>query len=58
VVKAIGDPQTLSQAVSFRGGLTDEVESLGGSVATERSPALTVSSVVEDVEPQYSQPAP
>ena len=58
VVIAIGDPQTLSQAVSFRGGLTDEVESLGGSVETEQSSALTVSSVVEDAEPQYSQPAP
>jgi uncharacterized protein YlxW (UPF0749 family) len=58
VIVAIGDPETLAQAVSFRGGLTDEVESVGGSVEVTQSSALTVSAVVDDAAPQYSQPAP
>jgi len=57
-IVAIGDPDTLAQAVSFRGGLTDEVESVGGSVEVAPSAALTVSAVVDDSAPQYSQPAP
>ena len=57
-IVAIGDPDTLAQAVSFRGGLTDEVESVGGSVEVAPSSALTVSAVVDDSAPQYSQPAP
>jgi uncharacterized protein YlxW (UPF0749 family) len=58
IIIAIGDPDTLAQAVSFRGGLTDEVESVGGSVDVATASALTVSAVVEDSTPQYSQPAP
>jgi uncharacterized protein YlxW (UPF0749 family) len=57
-IVAIGDPDTLAQAVSFRGGLSDEVESVGGSVHVTPSEALTVSAVVDDTSPQYSQPAP
>jgi len=57
-VVAIGDPDTLAQAVSFRGGLTDEVESVGGRVDVEPSSVLTVSAVVDETAPEYSQPAP
>ena len=58
VVVAIGDPQTLSQAVAFRGGLSDEVESLGGRVEVSASDAVTVSAVADVGPSQYSQPAP
>lgn len=57
-IVAIGDPDTLAQAVSFRGGLTDEVESVGGTVEVAPSSSLTVSAVVDETAPEYSQPAP
>ncbi len=54
---AIGDSDTLRAAVRFRGGLSDEVEALGGSVGTTTSEAVTVSAVAVPADPQYSQPA-
>lgn len=58
VVVAIGDSDTLAQAVRFRGGLTDEVEALGGSVSVTPSSAVTVFAVADERGPEYSQPAP
>lgn len=57
VVVAIGDPDTLAPAAQFRGGLTDEVEALGGSVQVVPSQAVTVTAVADERSPQYSQPA-
>lgn len=58
VIVAIGDPDTLAQAATFRGGLSDEVEALGGAVTVTPSQAVTVSAVADARSPQYSQPAP
>lgn len=57
VIEAIGSPQTLTQAVKFRGGLTDQVEALGGSVDVEERDQLKVTALAQPRDPEYAQPA-
>jgi len=56
VIEAIGDPHTMSEAVHFRGGLADRVESRGGTVAVEQRQRLTISALAEVSEPEYAHP--
>jgi uncharacterized protein YlxW (UPF0749 family) len=57
VIDAIGSAHTLQQAVTFRGGLTEQVENNGGKVNVQTSDAIKVSSLHNVKSPQYSQPA-
>jgi uncharacterized protein YlxW (UPF0749 family) len=57
VIDVIGSPQTLRQAVTFRGGLTDQVHGVGGQVTVVPSPKVRVTSLHKIVKPQYSRPA-
>ncbi|MGH3472311.1 MAG: DUF881 domain-containing protein [Nocardioidaceae bacterium] len=56
VIDAIGSPHTLSQAVVFPGGLSDQVESLGGTVDVQELDKVVVASLHKVKPPQYSQP--
>lgn len=57
VMEVIGDPDTLADAVTFRGGLADRVESRGGDVEVEKRRKLQVTALADQPEPQYAQPA-
>lgn len=57
VMEVIGDPETLADAVTFRGGLADRVESRGGEVGVERRREIQVTAVADAPEPQYARPA-
>ena len=58
VIDAIGSAPTLAVAVEFPGGLEDEVQALGGTVAVEEVDAVDVTSLAEERAPEYAQPAP
>lgn len=56
---ALGDPQTLSEATRFRGGLvaTIEGERVGGTARVEQFSDLRIDSVVEPPPLRYARPA-
>ncbi|MBA2560749.1 MAG: DUF881 domain-containing protein [Propionibacteriales bacterium] len=56
VIDVIGSPHTLSEAVTFPGGLADEIEQLGGKVAVTQSDSVNVASLHTIDPPEYSQP--
>lgn len=56
VIEVIGDPHTMSEAVHFRGGLADRVESRDGTVTVEQRQRLTISALAEVPEPEYARP--
>jgi uncharacterized protein YlxW (UPF0749 family) len=56
VIDAIGSSHTLGEAVVFPGGLSDEIEQLGGSVEVRQADRVEVGSLHTVDEPQYSQP--
>ncbi len=56
VLDVIGDPDTLVEAVEFPGGLTDEVEALGGTVAIAGSDELRVESVAPERPTTFAEP--
>jgi len=58
VIDAIGSPATLSVAVSFPGGLEDEVTALGGRVEIEQADAVDVTTLAEARTPEYAAPTP
>jgi len=58
LIEAIGSPRTLSVAVSFPGGLADEVEALGGSVFVAEADAIDITALSQQRAPEYAQPAP
>ncbi|GEO89083.1 hypothetical protein AFL01nite_14100 [Aeromicrobium flavum] len=57
VMEVIGDPKTLADAVTFRGGLADRVESRGGEVGVEKRQRIRITAVADAPEPQYARPA-
>jgi uncharacterized protein YlxW (UPF0749 family) len=57
VIDVIGSPHTLRQAVTFRGGLTDQVEGVGGQVTVATAPKVRITSLHKLEKPQYSRPA-
>lgn len=57
VMEAIGDPDTLFEAVTFRGGLADRVEGRGGEVDVEKRQRIQVTTVADAPDPQYARPA-
>lgn len=57
VIEAIGNPNTLAEAVRFRGGLMDKVQSRGGTLTIETSDTITITALADVKPPEYSQPA-
>ncbi|MGJ9412254.1 DUF881 domain-containing protein [Aeromicrobium sp. CF4.19] len=56
VVEAIGDPATLQEAMSFRGGVIDRVESRGGEADVRTSRRLTITALADVKSPEYARP--
>jgi uncharacterized protein YlxW (UPF0749 family) len=56
VIQAIGSAHTLSDAVIFPGGLSDEISSLGGSVNVVEQDSVEVGALHPVEPPQYSHP--
>jgi uncharacterized protein YlxW (UPF0749 family) len=56
VIDAIGSSHTLSQAVVFPGGLSDEVGQLGGSVTVKESDRVDITALHAVSSPEYAQP--
>ncbi len=57
VIEAIGDPQTLSEAVVFPGGLTDEVEALGGTVSVDTPDEVRITSLAPPADDEFVEPS-
>lgn len=53
----IGPPSTLEEAMSFRGGLTDEIDGLGGDVEITTSENIEITSLHEPEPAEFAQPA-
>lgn len=56
VIDAIGSPNTLSEAMVFPGGFSDEVAQLGGSAEVEEADVVQVASLHEIEPAEYAQP--
>lgn len=56
VIEAIGDPNTLAEAVRFRGGLLDKVESRGGNLTVETRDKITITALADVKPPEYARP--
>ncbi|WP_081683857.1 DUF881 domain-containing protein [Granulicoccus phenolivorans] len=58
VLDVIGDPQTLEEAVRFRGGLASQVtgDKVGASITVDRSDKIRVDSVVTAPQPSFARP--
>jgi uncharacterized protein YlxW (UPF0749 family) len=56
VIDAIGASHTLSEAVVFPGGLSDDVERDGGTVTVKEADVVEVGSLHPIEQPQYAQP--
>jgi len=57
VFEVIGPPETLEEAMTFRGGLTDEISGLGGEATISTEESIEISSLHTPESPQYAQPA-
>jgi uncharacterized protein YlxW (UPF0749 family) len=57
VFEVIGPPETLETAMTFPGGLTDEVEELRGTVTIEQSDDIEIDSLHTPEQPEYARPA-
>ncbi|MQW75237.1 DUF881 domain-containing protein [Nocardioides sp. dk4132] len=58
VFDVIGDPDNLTNALTFYDGPRDNVERSGGSMTIEERSSLDIEAVRRPVEPEYAQPAP
>ncbi|MBA3310789.1 MAG: DUF881 domain-containing protein [Nocardioidaceae bacterium] len=56
IIDVIGSSHTLSEAVVFPGGLTDEVTRLGGTVQVTEADRVDVRSLHTIERPEYAQP--
>ncbi len=57
VVDAIGDTDTLAEAVVFRGGLTDEVVALGGTVTVDKPDEIEITSLAPEPDTEFAEPS-
>jgi uncharacterized protein YlxW (UPF0749 family) len=55
---AIGDPETLAEAMEFPQGVVDAITSDGGSASVAQHDELVIDVVHEASPPQYASPAP
>lgn len=56
VIKAIGSAHTLSEAMQFPGGFSDEVAALGGTTRVTEDDVVEITALHPVVQPQYAQP--
>jgi len=56
IIEAIGDPQTMDEAMRFRGGLIDRVEGRGASVKVSRVRLVTITALADVKSAEYAQP--
>jgi uncharacterized protein YlxW (UPF0749 family) len=56
VIQAIGSAHTLSDAVGFPGGLTEQISALGGSVDVQQEDSVVIDALHPVEPPQYSHP--
>lgn len=56
-IEAIGDPSTMAEAVRFRGGLADKVQSRGGTLTVSVSDKITITALADVKRPEYAQPS-
>lgn len=57
VLEVIGDPDTLANAATFRGGLVDRVSSRGGTVDVQKRDQVTVTVLADELEFEYARRA-
>lgn len=58
VIDAIGNPDTLSGALQFQDGFTDDVATDSGSVRIEKADRIDVTVTRTPVRPRYAEPVP
>lgn len=58
VIEAIGNPQTMAEAVRFPGGLADKVENHHGTLHVSTEEKITITALADVKRPQYAQPSP
>ena len=56
VIEAIGDPDTMSEAVRFRGGLIDRVANVGGTATVVERDKVTITALADVKGPEYARP--
>ena len=56
VIEAIGSAHTLSEAMGFPGGFSDEVVALGGTATVVEQDVVQITALHTVVPPQYAQP--
>ena len=56
VIEAIGDPDTMSEAVRFRGGLVDRVANVGGRATVVERDKVTITALADVKGPEYARP--
>lgn len=57
VIEAIGDPDTLAEAMRIRGGLLDRVENSGGTLDIDTRDTVTITALADTQDPEYAQPS-
>jgi uncharacterized protein YlxW (UPF0749 family) len=58
VIDAIGNPETLTGALQFQGGFSDDVELESGSVSIKKSDAIKVTVTRTPAKPRYAEAVP
>jgi uncharacterized protein YlxW (UPF0749 family) len=56
VIEAIGDPDTMAEAVRFRGGLIDRVSNVGGRATVAERKKVTITALADVKSPEYARP--
>lgn len=55
MIEAIGDPDTMAEAVRFRGGLIDRVENVGGKATVAERDKVTITALADVKGPEYAR---
>lgn len=56
VLEAIGDPATLQEAMSFRGGIVDRLEGRGARASVRDVDRITITALADVKSPEYARP--
>jgi uncharacterized protein YlxW (UPF0749 family) len=56
VIEAIGDPDTMAEAMKFRGGLVDRVANVGGTATVVKREKVTITALADIESPEYARP--
>jgi uncharacterized protein YlxW (UPF0749 family) len=56
LIRAIGDPSTLAEAVRFPGGLIDGVVNRGGTATVTEKDKVTITALADVKTPEYARP--